>query len=321
MMRSKRIWMGASLMLGAALCQAAQAESDRYVTLTQLEYELFDQFVEKEARALGEANEVGAVDADHFLQECHRPVVNGEQKVLPHECAEPLWNQRIVDNAAARQRKEQVVVEAANARVRTAFERVVQQHRVDQVESREQRAGSVGISGDIQVEPEVVTFRGGRPEAINARGALGLVLEVELDEAKHVAHGSGGRRGGIGFLAHARSLAGGDAMASASRYAGDKLTAHDPLPSLRAMSSHPTDFHGSVVDALREAIESQIPDSKAEVTGGGGHFSIDVESPAFAGKNMLQSQRLVYGAITHLMSGDMAPVHAVDSLTTRVPKA
>jgi hypothetical protein len=29
----------------------------------------------------------------------------------------------------------------------------------------------------------------------------------------------------------------------------------------------------------------------------------------------------VYSAIAHLMSGDMAPVHAVDSLTTRVPGA
>lgn len=87
------------------------------------------------------------------------------------------------------------------------------------------------------------------------------------------------------------------------------------------MSSHPTDFSGSVVDALREAIESSIPDSKAQVRGAGGHFSIEVVSPAFAGKNMLQSQRLVYAAITHLMSGDMAPVHAVDSLTTSVPSA
>jgi hypothetical protein len=27
----------------------------------------------------------------------------------------------------------------------------------------------------------------------------------------------------------------------------------------------------------------------------------------------------VYGAIAHLMKGDMAPVHAVDSLKTRTP--
>ena len=87
------------------------------------------------------------------------------------------------------------------------------------------------------------------------------------------------------------------------------------------MSSHPTSFEGSIIDALRESIEKAIPDSKAHVTGGGGHFSIDVVAPAFSGKSMLASQRLVYSAIAHLMSGDMAPVHAVDSLTTRVPGA
>jgi len=85
------------------------------------------------------------------------------------------------------------------------------------------------------------------------------------------------------------------------------------------MSSHPTDFKGSVVDALRAAIETQIPDSQATVNGGGGHFTIEVVSPAFAGLGMLESQRLVYSAIAHLMKGDLAPVHAVDSLTTRVP--
>jgi len=85
------------------------------------------------------------------------------------------------------------------------------------------------------------------------------------------------------------------------------------------MSSHPTEFQGSVIDALREAIERHIPDSRAEVNGGGGHYTIEVTSPVFAGKNMLQSQRLVYSAIADLMKGNMAPVHAVDSLKTRTP--
>lgn len=85
------------------------------------------------------------------------------------------------------------------------------------------------------------------------------------------------------------------------------------------MSCHTTDFQGSVIDALQAAIEQNIPNSQAEVSGGGGHFSISVVSPAFAGKNMLESQRLVYSAIAHLMKGDMAPVHAVDSLKTRTP--
>jgi acid stress-induced BolA-like protein IbaG/YrbA len=85
------------------------------------------------------------------------------------------------------------------------------------------------------------------------------------------------------------------------------------------MSSHPTDFKGNVVDALRDAIESAIPSSKADVSGGGGHFTIEVVSPAFAGLGMLESQRLVYSAIAHLMKGDLAPVHAVDKLKTRAP--
>ena len=84
------------------------------------------------------------------------------------------------------------------------------------------------------------------------------------------------------------------------------------------MSSHPTDFKGSVIDALREAIEAAIPESKATVSGGGGHYSIEVTAKsAFVGKGTLDSQRMVYAAITHLMKGDMAPVHAVDSLKTR----
>ena len=85
------------------------------------------------------------------------------------------------------------------------------------------------------------------------------------------------------------------------------------------MSSHPTDFKVSVIEALREAIERQIPISWAEVTGGGGHFTIEVTSAAFAGRSMLERQRMVYGAIAHLMKGDAPPVHAVDSLKTRTP--
>jgi acid stress-induced BolA-like protein IbaG/YrbA len=84
------------------------------------------------------------------------------------------------------------------------------------------------------------------------------------------------------------------------------------------MSHHPTNFQGSVTDAIREAIVAAIEDADVVVAGGGGHFTIEVTSKVFAGKSRVESQRLVYKAITHLMAGDMAPVHAVDSLRTHV---
>lgn len=85
------------------------------------------------------------------------------------------------------------------------------------------------------------------------------------------------------------------------------------------MSHHPTSFQGDVVAAVKAAIEEAIPDAAAEVTGAGGHYSIEVTSAAFAEKGVLERQRLVYSAIAHLMKGDMAPVHAVDSLKTKTP--
>lgn len=87
----------------------------------------------------------------------------------------------------------------------------------------------------------------------------------------------------------------------------------------RSMGTHLTTFQGSVTDAVRQAIEAKIEGAAVEVTGGGGHFQIVVTSAVFAGKSMLESQRLVYSAIAHLMAGDLAPVHAVDSLKTRTP--
>lgn len=85
------------------------------------------------------------------------------------------------------------------------------------------------------------------------------------------------------------------------------------------MSVHLTTFEGSISDAITKAIVKVITDAKVDVKGGGGHFSIEVVSTEFEGKNMLQSQRLVYGAIAHLMAGNDAPVHAVDSLVTTTP--
>ncbi len=85
------------------------------------------------------------------------------------------------------------------------------------------------------------------------------------------------------------------------------------------MGHHLTTFKGDVLDAVKGAVLEKIPDAAVVVQGAGGHFTIDVVSPVFEGKSRLESQRLVLSAIKHLMAGDQAPVHAVDSLTTRTP--
>ncbi|MDQ3368417.1 MAG: BolA family transcriptional regulator [Myxococcota bacterium] len=85
------------------------------------------------------------------------------------------------------------------------------------------------------------------------------------------------------------------------------------------MSEHPTNFVGSIEEAIRSGVQAKLPDAKVEVSGGGGHYRIDVVSTGFEGKSMLESQRLVLGAIKHLINCDSPPVHAVDSLTTRTP--
>ena len=75
-----------------------------------------------------------------------------------------------------------------------------------------------------------------------------------------------------------------------------------------------------LVRALTDAIQASIPDGRVTVNAlSPGHFEIDVESPVFDGKSRVKQQQLVYAAITPLMSGGDAPVHAIDRLTTRTP--
>ena len=88
--------------------------------------------------------------------------------------------------------------------------------------------------------------------------------------------------------------------------------------ALRILSSPGTSE--ALLNDLRSSIENAIEGAKVEVIGtGAGHFEICVISENFAGKSRVMQQRLVYSAITHLMQGDTAPVHAIDRLQTLVP--
>jgi stress-induced morphogen len=73
-------------------------------------------------------------------------------------------------------------------------------------------------------------------------------------------------------------------------------------------------------DLLRKALEAAFPGAEIGVSSASpGHFELRVVSRAFEHKTRLQQQQLVYRAITHLMSGDAAPVHAIDRMHTLVP--
>ena len=69
----------------------------------------------------------------------------------------------------------------------------------------------------------------------------------------------------------------------------------------------------------KSRIEAAIPGAEVTVSGGGGHFEIHVVSEAFAGKRIVQKQRMVYMAIKELMAGDAAPIHAVDRMVCDTP--
>jgi stress-induced morphogen len=75
----------------------------------------------------------------------------------------------------------------------------------------------------------------------------------------------------------------------------------------------------STAEALKAAVLTGIPNAAVEVSSTSpGHYSLVVRSEVFRGRSMLESHRMVYATIAPLMSGDAAPVHAIDTLKTTV---
>jgi len=76
-----------------------------------------------------------------------------------------------------------------------------------------------------------------------------------------------------------------------------------------------------IAERMHKAIAGAIPDAQIEVRPTStGHFEIRVSSNAFSGKTRVAQHQLVYAAITDLMTGNDAPVHAVDRLDCLVPE-
>jgi acid stress-induced BolA-like protein IbaG/YrbA len=71
----------------------------------------------------------------------------------------------------------------------------------------------------------------------------------------------------------------------------------------------------NIIQIIRSAIEDSIDCRDLSVESGSpGHFEIRVVSDVFAELSRVKQQKLVYGAIAHLIDGDAAPVHAIDRL-------
>ena len=56
-----------------------------------------------------------------------------------------------------------------------------------------------------------------------------------------------------------------------------------------------------------------------EVEPGDAEVELRVKAAAFAGQSRVAQQRTVYAAISHLMKGETAPVHAIDKMEILVP--
>jgi stress-induced morphogen len=75
-------------------------------------------------------------------------------------------------------------------------------------------------------------------------------------------------------------------------------------------------------DVIQTRIRTALPDAQVQVvdtTGTGDHFAATVVSAAFSGKSLVEQHQLVYRAVSDLIHGSAAPIHAL-ALTTRTPQ-
>ena len=77
-------------------------------------------------------------------------------------------------------------------------------------------------------------------------------------------------------------------------------------------------YSSDISAEIKQQIEAAISDATVEVSlGSERHYEISVVSASFEGQSRLEQQRRIYASITELMSGDAAPIHAIDRLDTR----
>ncbi len=74
-----------------------------------------------------------------------------------------------------------------------------------------------------------------------------------------------------------------------------------------------------ISDQIKQRIEEAIPNTQAEVIcGSDRHYTLTVISSSFNGLTQVKQHQLVYTTIKDLMSGDDAPIHAIDRMDLRI---
>jgi acid stress-induced BolA-like protein IbaG/YrbA len=71
-------------------------------------------------------------------------------------------------------------------------------------------------------------------------------------------------------------------------------------------------------EQIKSLIESQIPDSEAQVNVNGSHIDLVVISPVFAGLTPLKKQQLVLGTLAAQFAD--GSIHAVDFIKAFTPE-
>ena len=74
-------------------------------------------------------------------------------------------------------------------------------------------------------------------------------------------------------------------------------------------------------DRLKSILEESIEAAEVEVTdltGTQDHYQVDVCSPAFEGKSLLQRHQMVYAPLREYMAGSHGEIHAL-SINARTP--
>ncbi len=74
-------------------------------------------------------------------------------------------------------------------------------------------------------------------------------------------------------------------------------------------------MENSQVEAL---IKAGLPDAEVKVSGDGRHFEVEVVSPAFEGKSLIQRHRMVMDTVKAQVASD--ELHALSIKSARTPE-